>query len=92
MNWARVTYGVNPVIYCVLFGLCAYSVTSFVGILISSPLTNFQRGSEKLRDHFEGLGKGRARKYHLAAVEVAERFRVVIESKAIPVDQQLWNT
>ena len=68
-----------------------YSVTSFVGILISSPLTNFQKASEKLREHFEGLGKGRARKYHLAAVEVAERFRAVMESKAIPIDQQLWN-
>ena len=36
--------------YCVLFGQCAYSVTSFVGILISSPLTNFQKANEKLRE------------------------------------------
>ena len=38
--------------YCVLFGQCAYSVTSFVGVLISRPLTNLQKASEKLREHF----------------------------------------
>ena len=77
--------------YCVLFGRCAYSVTSFVGVLISCPLTNLQKASEKLREHFEVLGTGKARKYHLAAVQVAERFRAVMESKVIPIHQQLWN-
>ena len=49
--------------YCVLFGQCAYSVTSFVGVLISRPLTNFQKASAKLREHFEGLSTGNARKW-----------------------------
>ena len=69
----------------------AYSVTSFVGVLISSPITNLQKASQKLRDHFEGIGTGKARKYHLAAVQAAEWFRAVMESKEIPIDQQLWN-
>ena len=77
--------------YCVLFGQCAYSVTSFVGVLVCRPLTNFQKASSKLREHFEGRGTGNARKYHLDAVEVGERFRAVMESKVIPIDQQLWN-
>ena len=77
--------------YCILFGQCAYSVSDFVGILISIPLTNLQKASKKLREHFEGVGTGKARKYHLAAVQVAERFRAVMESKVIPIDQQLWN-
>ena len=77
--------------YCVLFGQCAYSVSHFVGILISIPLINLQKASKKLREHFEGIDTGKARKYHLAAVQVAERFRAVMESKVIPIDQQLWN-
>ena len=62
-------------------------MTSFVGVLVCRPLTNFQKASSK---HFEGRGTG-TRKYHLDAVEVSERFRAVMESKVIPIDQQLWN-
>ena len=29
--------------YCILFGQCAYSVSHFIGILISIPLTNLQK-------------------------------------------------
>ena len=66
-------------------------MTSFVGILISIPLTNLQKASKKLREHFKGIGTGKTGKYHLAAVQVAERFKAVMESKVIPIDQQLWN-
>lgn len=74
---------------CVLFGQFAYSLTSFVGVLISCPLTNLHKASKELREHFEGFGTGKARKYHLAAVQVAERFRGVMEGKAIPIEQQM---
>ena len=75
--------------YCVLFGRAAYSVHSFSGILIDRPLTNLQKASQKLREHFEGVGSDTAKKYHLEAVEKAETFKRVMESKQIPVDQQM---
>ena len=75
--------------YCVLFGQAAYSVYSFTGTLISKPLTNLQKASEKLRNHFIGVGGSSARKYHLQAVEKAENFKAVMEKKQLPVDQQL---
>ena len=72
--------------FCVLFGESASSVA---GILVSRPLTNLQKASEKLREHFEGIGSGKAKKYHLQAVEKAELFKSVMEHKLVPVDQQL---
>ena len=75
--------------YCVLFGQAAYSVHSFDVSLIRRPLTNFKKASDKLREHFEGIGSGSARKYHLHAVEKAETFKAVMEHKLTPVDQQL---
>ena len=75
--------------YCVLFGQAAFSVSTFAGILIDRPLTNVQKASEKLREHFEGIGSGSARKYHLLAVEKAESFKSVMESKLLPIDQQV---
>ena len=41
--------------YCVLFGRAAYSMSSFTGVLIDRPLTNLQKASQKLRDHFQGV-------------------------------------
>ena len=76
--------------YCVLFGRAAYSMQSFSGILINRPLTtNLQKASQKLREHFEGIGSDTAKKYHLEAVEKAETFKKVMESKQMPVDRQL---
>ena len=75
--------------YCVLFGQAAFSVSTFDGILIDRPLTNLQKASEKLREHFEGIGSGSARKYHLLALEKAELFISVMENKCLPVDQQI---
>ena len=72
--------------FCVLFGESASSVA---GILVSRPLTNLQKASEKLREHFEGIGSGKAKKYLLPAVEKAELFKSVMEHKLVPVDQQL---
>ena len=57
--------------YCVLFGQAAFSVSAFAGILVDRPLTNVQKASEKLREHFEGIGSAAATKYHLLAVEKA---------------------
>ena len=51
--------------YCVLFG---ESASSNAGILVSRSLTNLQKSSEKLREHFEGIGSGKAKEYHLRAV------------------------
>ncbi len=75
--------------YCILFGQAAYSVSSFKGILITCPLTNLQKASGKVREHFIGLGSTSARKYHQLAVEKAENFKTTIEKKQLPVDQQL---
>lgn len=45
--------------YCkYLFGQAAFSVSNFAGALISRPFTNLQKASEKLREHFEGIGSG----------------------------------
>ena len=66
--------------YCILFG------TSFDGALVSRPLTNFKRASDKLQEHFSSES---ARKYHRIALERAEAFKSVMEKKSIPVDQQL---
>ena len=60
-------------------------MTSFVGVLISCPLTNLQKASKKLCEHFEGLATRKAKKYHLTTVQVAERFRTLMESKEIPI-------
>lgn len=75
--------------YCVLFGKCPSSVPSFVGVLTTRLLTNFPKASEKLREHFTGIGSNSARKDHLAAVERAEQFKSFMEKKQLPVDQML---
>ena len=61
----------------------------FSGVLISKALTNFQKASEKLREHFIGVGGSSARKYHLIAMEKAEHFRDVLDKKQVPIDEQL---
>jgi hypothetical protein len=75
--------------YCVLFGQRGPTVSDFSGTLISKPLTNLKKASEKLRDHFEGNTTAMAKKYHLAAVEKAELFKATMEQKIVPIDQQL---
>ena len=72
--------------YCILFG---QFVQSLDRTLVNRPLTNFKKASDKLREHFEGIGSASARKYHLIAVERAETFKQVMENKITPVDQQL---
>ena len=75
--------------YCVLFGKASCTMQSFTGILIDRPLTNLQKASQKLREHFERTGSDTAKKYHLEAIEKAQTFRKVMENKQIPVNQQL---
>lgn len=76
--------------YCALFGQSAYSSHTFAGILITRPLTDLQKASNKLREYFEGIGGTETvRKYHLAAVQQAQMFKNVMEHKQIPVDQLL---
>lgn len=75
--------------YCVLFGQAPYSVLTFTGTLITLPLTNLKKASEKLRLHFSGTGGTTARKYHLEAVERARCFKATMEKKVLPIDQQL---
>ena len=43
----------------------------FFGVLTTRPLTNLQKASEKLHEHFTGIGGNSARKYHLATIEEA---------------------
>ena len=50
--------------YCVLFGQAPHSVYRFSGTLETQPLCNFQKASEKLREHFLGIGNSSPRAYH----------------------------
>ena len=70
-----------------VFGKVAYSVLSLTEILIDRPLTNLQKASQKLRDHFEGINNESGKKYHLEAVQQAEAFKRVMEIKQIAIDQ-----
>ena len=61
----------------------------FHGILITLPLINLKQASEKLREHFGVVENLYAQKHHLEAVHVVEDFKNMMESKSIPIDQQL---
>ena len=74
---------------CILFVQALSSVSNLAGTMITHPLTNLQKASEKLHEHFTGLGSSSARKHHLAAVEKAENFKAVMEKKQVPVDHYL---
>ena len=50
-------------------------------MLVTLPLTNLKKGTEKLRKHFYFTRGNAPRKYHLQAVEKAE--------KLLSIDQQL---
>ena len=52
---------------CVLFASCEASVEE-LGILVTRPLTNFKKASDRLGEHCASKG----RKVHLASVERAE--------------------
>ena len=60
-------------------------------MLVTLPLTNLKKATEKLREHFYGTGGNTPRKYHLQAVEKAESFKSVMENKLLSIDQQLSN-
>ena len=69
--------------YCVLFGRCESSVKE-LGVLVTRPLTNFKKASEKLVEHFT-----KSRKSHQNAMEKAMTFIAVTEKQALSIDQQL---
>ena len=76
--------------YCTLFGQAPHTVARLSGILITQPLTNLQKASEKLREHFIGLGSNASpRAYHLAAYERAVNFIATMERRQLPIDQQM---
>ena len=75
--------------YCVLFGQAPHLVSKFSGILVTQPLNNLQKASEKLRKHFLGLGSSVPCAYHLVAFEKATNFIATMERKQLPVDEQL---
>ena len=70
--------------FCVLFARCEASVKE-LGILVTRPLTNFKKASDKLSEHFASKG----RKVHLASVERAEAFCAVIERRTPSIDHML---
>ena len=75
--------------YCVLFGTAPYSVPNFKVTLLTLPLTNLKKATQKLREHFYGSHGNTPRKYHLQAVEKAESFKSVMDNKLLSIDQQL---
>ena len=56
-------------------------VYCLVDTFITRPLTHLGKASEKLREHFQGVKGGSARKYHLQAVQMAETFINVMSKK-----------
>ena len=74
---------------CALCGQVPYSVPNFRATLVTLPLTNLKKATEKLREHFHGTGGNTPRKYHLQAVEKAESFKSVMENKLLSIDQHL---
>ena len=77
-------------LFCVLFG--RPPVSGMVSVLTTHPLTNFQKASEKLREHFSGIGNSAARKYHLDVMQEAENFKSLVEGKHLTIDQMLSQT
>ena len=64
-------------------------MSCFTGVLVDRPLTNLQKASQKLRDHFQGVNTESAKKYHLEVVQQAEAFKNVMESKQVAIDLQI---
>lgn len=67
-----------------LFGRASYSAQSLTGSLVTSPFVDFKKASDRLRDHFCGSSK-----YHKHAVETAQQFQAMMESRVVPINQQL---
>ena len=67
--------------FCVLFSRSEAGLS----ILVTRPMINFKKASEKLNEHFATKG----RKAHVASVEKAEAFRAVMENRAPSIDRLL---
>ena len=70
--------------FCVLFAKCEASVKELC-ILVTRPLTNFKKATDKLNEHFSSKG----RKFHMASVERAEAFCAVMENRIPSIDHLL---
>ena len=68
--------------YCVLFVANQDARISNYGVLVNSPLTNWQKATTKLKDHF-------SKKYHALAFEIASRFMDNMSGHARPLSHQL---
>ena len=68
--------------FCVLFGKCGPTMKEF-GVLVTRPLTDFKRATEKLHDHFH------CKKFHKAALEAATAFTTTMENPEIAIDRRL---
>ena len=66
--------------YCVLFARGGPGIE--LGVLVSRPLIDFKRASEKLSDHFH-------KKFHKAAVQDAESFSTVMKDASVGVGNLL---
>ena len=69
--------------YYVLFGCAPHSVSKLCGILVSQPLKNLHKASEKLQEHFLGHGNSAPHAYHVAAYEAATAFTCYYGKKAV---------
>jgi len=69
-------------VLCAIWQACIFNVKL-------SLIAHLPEVSEKLRDHFEGLNTVPVKKYHLEAVQQAEAFKSVMESKQVAIDQQM---
>ena len=70
--------------FCVLFARCEASVKE-LGVLVTQPLTNFKKATDKLNEHFSSKG----RKFHMASIERAEAFCAVMEKRIPSIDHLL---
>ena len=76
--------------YCSHFGQSLYSVSNLESrTFVTKPLTNLNKASDKLREHFVGIGNCSAVKYHQTAPEKAVNFIAMMEKNQLPINQQL---
>ncbi len=67
--------------HCVLFARAVPGKE--LGVLVTRPLIDYKRATEKLTDHFQG------KKFHKAAVEAAEAFTATMKNPDLAIDRHL---
>ena len=71
--------------FCVLFGKCGPTMKEF-GNLVSKPLVDFKRATEKLNRHFHA---SKGKKFHQRAMEEGIAFVAVMENPSVGIDFRL---